>query len=255
MLDRRRHLAIAVLWLLASALVPATLSVAEAGAAFRQGTGATRCATSTSFRAGKGRHPKARCRRHHKPAHGGVCPNAGLTPTLHDLPKIRAATLCLVNRARAVHGEASLRTNPRLLTAAQGHSDSMAFGDYFSHISPAGRTPLDRMRAAGYIHSSRVGYEVGENIGFGTLWLATPKAIVHAWMMSPGHRANILDSRFRDTAIGVSPHPPAVLAGGQPGAVYTQDFGVIVRARFAHRAGTRVVHRPGARVVRRAGKK
>jgi uncharacterized protein YkwD len=234
-------------------LVPAVLSVGEAGAAFHQGKGVTRCATSTSFRAGKGRHPKARCRRHHKPAHGGTCPNAGLTPTLHDLSKVRAATLCLVNRARAVHGDASLRTNPRLLAAAQGHTDSMAFGDYFSHTSPAGQTPLDRMRAAGYIHSSRVGFEVGENIAWATLWLATPKAIVHAWMMSPGHRANILDPRFRDTAIGVSPHPPAALSGGQPGAVYTQDFGVIVHARFAHRTDTHTARRTGARVVHRAG--
>ena len=81
------------------------------------------------------------------------------------------------------------------------------------------------MRATGYISSSRIGYEVGENIGWGTLWEATPRAIVAAWMASPGHRANILDARFRDTAIGVSPHPPSSLARGQAGAIYTQDFG------------------------------
>ena len=66
------------------------------------------------------------------------------------------------------------------------------------------------MRAVGYISSSRVGYEVGENIAWGTLYLATPRAIVAAWMASPGHRANILDARYRETGIGVSPHPPDV---------------------------------------------
>ena len=60
------------------------------------------------------------------------------------------------------------------------------------------------MRAAGYISSSRVGYEVGENIAWGTAALATPRAIVAAWMASPGHRANILDPRYRETGIGVS---------------------------------------------------
>ena len=84
------------------------------------------------------------------------------------------------------------------------------------------------MRAAGYIYSRQIGYEVGENIAWGTLWLATPRAIVAAWMASPGHRANILDRRYRDTGIGVSPHPPTSLAHGQPGAIYTQDFGVII---------------------------
>jgi uncharacterized protein YkwD len=47
-------------------------------------------------------------------------------------------------------------------------------------------------------------------------------------MASPGHRANILDARFRDTAIGVSPHVPSSLSQGQPGGIYTQDFGVII---------------------------
>ena len=47
-------------------------------------------------------------------------------------------------------------------------------------------------------------------------------------MASPGHRANILDAHFRDTAIGVSPHVPSSLGQGQPGGIYTQDFGVII---------------------------
>ena len=83
------------------------------------------------------------------------------------------------------------------------------------------------MRAVGYI-SSRIGYEVGENIAWGTLSLASPHAIVAAWMASPGHRANILDPSYRQTGIGVSPHPPVSLADGQPGGIYTQDFGVII---------------------------
>jgi uncharacterized protein YkwD len=48
-------------------------------------------------------------------------------------------------------------------------------------------------------------------------------------MDSPGHRANILNAQFRDTAIGVSSDPPASLGGGQPGGLYTQDFGWILR--------------------------
>ena len=85
------------------------------------------------------------------------------------------------------------------------------------------------MRSAGYIPSARVGYAVGENIAWATLWLASPKAIVASWMSDPGHRANILDATFRDTGIGVAPHPLASLAHGQPGAIYTQDFGVLIR--------------------------
>jgi uncharacterized protein YkwD len=142
---------------------------------------------------------------------------------------IDAATLCLVNRERTSRGETALRPNGDLQASAQRHSSEMSAGDYFEHDGPGGSTPLSRMRAAGYIFSSRIGYAVGENIAWGTLWLATPKAIVAGWMASPGHRANILDATFKDTGVGVSPHPVASLANGQAGAIYTQDFGRIMR--------------------------
>jgi uncharacterized protein YkwD len=160
-------------------------------------------------------------------AHDGHCRAASLQPTATNVALVRAATLCLVNRERSRHGERLLRWNIALVRAAQAHTMSMAFGDYFEHIGPHGETPLSRMRHDGYISSSRLGFEVGENIGWGSLWLGTPRAVVSVWMHSPGHRANILDGRFRDTGIGVSPHTN-LLAHGQPGGIYTQDFGVIV---------------------------
>lgn len=165
--------------------------------------------------------PRSQAARH-------ACVNAGLIPTRANLRLIRTATLCLVNRERAAHGERPLRPNARLRRAAQAHSASMAFDDYFEHVGPRGQTPLARMRAVGYIASNRVGFEVGENIAWGTLYLASPRAIVASWMASPGHRANILDRHYRETGIGVAPHPLASRANGQAGAIYTQDFGVII---------------------------
>jgi uncharacterized protein YkwD len=87
---------------------------------------------------------------------------------------------------------------------------------------------VERVQEAGYIPSPQVGYTIGENIAWGTLQLSTPSAIVAAWIASPEHLANILYSPYRDTAIGVVAAVPASLGEGQPGAVYSQDFGVIV---------------------------
>jgi uncharacterized protein YkwD len=165
---------------------------------------------------------------HASAAAHSTCQNTELRPTATNVSLIRTATLCLINSERRAHGERPLRPNRRLRRAAQAHTESMAFGDYFEHDGPGGDTPLSRMIASGYIPNSQVGYEIGENIGWGTLYLGTPRAIVAAWMASPGHRANILDTRFRDTAIGVSPHVPSSLSQGQPGGIYTQDFGVII---------------------------
>ena len=160
-------------------------------------------------------------------ADNGTCTDAELRPSLQNLERIRAATLCLINRERATRGEVPLQNNAKLEAAAQGHTESMAWGNYFEHLGPGGQTPLERMRSAGYIYSSNIGFQIGENIAWGTGSLGTPRAIVAAWMSDPGHRANILDARFRDTAIGVSPHVPSSFGHGQSGGIYTQDFGVI----------------------------
>ena len=156
------------------------------------------------------------------------CANTNVTPQPSNLGLVRAAVLCLVDQERESHGEPALQPNAALARAAEGHSRAMAEQDYFSHVAPNGETPLQRMRASGYLTNPEDGYVVGENIAWGTLWLATPQAIVSAWMASPGHRANILDAAYRETGVGVSPHPPASLAEGQAGALYTQDFGTVV---------------------------
>jgi uncharacterized protein YkwD len=211
----------------ASAGIPAALAASSENAA----GGAHGCAHVTSAHEGSPSSGQHRCGHYPRTVHLAPCAGATLRPSRHDIARIRAATVCLVNHARITHGEAPLRVNPRLQRAAQMHTESMVSRDYFEHVSPSGQTPAARMKKVGYIASRHVGYEVGENIGLGTLWLATPSAIVRAWMHSPGHRANILDPRFRDTAVGVSPHPPARLSHGQHGAVYTEDFGVIRHPR------------------------
>ena len=99
--------------------------------------------------------------------------------------------------------------------------------DYFDHVSPSGSTPVDRVRAAGYIPNSTVDYVIGENLAWGTLSLSTPQAIVSAWIASPGHLANILESHYIDTGIAIAPQVPASLADGASGATYAQEFGVI----------------------------
>lgn len=201
------------------------------------------CAKRASFHssggAGTHRRRQTKCvvihngRARHRTAaapvpHNGVCPNAALRPDSADIAAIRTATLCLVNRERLSHGDSPLKANIQLQLAAQGHSQDMAAGDYFEHDGRGGSTPVSRMRESGYIFSSHIGYAVGENIAWATLGLSTPQAIVAGWMSDVGHRANILEAKFRDTGIGVSPHPLSSLAHGQAGAIYTQDFGRII---------------------------
>jgi uncharacterized protein YkwD len=156
------------------------------------------------------------------------CQNTQAQPEPGNLPEIQAAVLCLINQERAQHSEQPLVLNTRLQQAAQEHDQEMIAQDYFAHVSPAGVTPVQRIRGTGYIPSPEFGYVIGENLAWGTLNLATPQAIVSAWIASPGHLANILESQYQDTGIAVVPSVPSSLSGGQQGATYAQEFGVIL---------------------------
>ena len=132
------------------------------------------------------------------------------------------ATLCLINSVRRAHGLSTLRLNPRLSSAARGHSRDMVRRRYFAHYTPEGLSPAHRVRGTGYLAGHRR-WLVGETLAW---WRgsATPATIVTAWMHSPPHRHVLLEPSFRDVGIGVvlgTPRPP-----GRGGATYTADFGV-----------------------------
>ena len=66
-------------------------------------------------------------------------------------------------------------------------------------------------------------WELGEAIAWAQQPLDTPDSLMRAWLASPGHRAIILDPRFRDVGIGIT---PGLTDGSDiPGATAVLDFG------------------------------
>lgn len=121
----------------------------------------------------------------------------------------------LVNQHRVAAGCPALNVDVKLNSAARGHSLDMANRGYFDHNTPDGRTPWQRMSAAGY-----PGGGSAENIAAGQ---TTAAQVVQAWMDSPGHRANILNCALRAVGTGIA-------IGGPYGVYWTQDFGTVVTA-------------------------
>ena len=105
-----------------------------------------------------------------------------------------ARVLELTNEERAKAGLKPLKLNDKLANAADGHSDSMAADDFFSHTGADVSSVADRVQSNGYEYST-----VGENIAAGQ---PTAEAVVQAWMDSPGHRANILNANYTEIGIG-----------------------------------------------------
>lgn len=118
--------------------------------------------------------------------------------------------LALVNEERAKVGAPLLTVDVTIVSVARKHSEDMFLRQYFSHITPDGKDPADRMTAGGVKFSL-----VGENLAY-----APDGMTAHAGLMdSPEHKKNILDPAFHRIGIGI---------------ISTDSFGMMVTQNFAN---------------------
>ena len=148
-----------------------------------------------------------------------ACDNADDVPRTSTISHARDATLCLLNQVRGIAKLRKLRNRPLLRRVAAGHAGDMVTRKFFDHNAPPvpASTFAQRLRAGGWKRSG------GENLGFGTAYYATPRAMMWAWMHSTSHRDNILDPAYRWVGIAVSIGAPT--GDDQFAATYTTDFG------------------------------
>jgi len=122
----------------------------------------------------------------------------------------------LINNYRAQNGLPALSLSNSLYNAAENHSYDMGIRGYFSHNTPEGVTPWDRIRSAGYTYNTWL----GENIAAG---YGSAQAVFDAWRVSPGHNAQMLGPNYR--AIGIGRY---YVNGSVYGWYWTTDFGGVV---------------------------
>jgi len=123
-------------------------------------------------------------------------------------PELEAQMLVLVNAEREKAGVRLLVPDPETVEVSRAHSRDMFARSYFSHSTPEGRSPFDRLRAA------RLGFRAaGENLALSP----NLKQAHQGLMNSPGHRANILNPAFGRLGVGI-------VDGGRRGLMVTQTF-------------------------------
>lgn len=119
-----------------------------------------------------------------------------------------AQMMIMLNKERQSNEKSILSRDEKLTLVARKHCKDMFVRGYFSHYTPEGLTPFDRM-AQNDIHFTYA----GENLAFApNVTLA-----MQGLMKSPGHRANILSSNFDRIGIGV-------IDGGIYGEMFCQEF-------------------------------
>jgi uncharacterized protein YkwD len=128
------------------------------------------------------------------------------------LSEVSSTIVQMTNAERSKAGLSSLRTNSRLMQAAQLHADQMAQLRRLDHVIDGAQYPRpeDRLAAAGYQWQA-----YGENIALGQ---SSAAAAMEAWMNSSGHRANILNGNLSEIGVGFARD-----SGGRP--YYVQVFG------------------------------
>ena len=101
----------------------------------------------------------------------------------------------VTNVSRAKAGVTTLEYDTKLAAVAKAHSVDMVNKNYFSHNSPNGSTPFERMNAAGLNYMA-----AGENLasGYTTVFHAH-----NGLLNSAGHRKNILNAKFEYAGVGI----------------------------------------------------
>jgi uncharacterized protein (TIGR03000 family) len=114
---------------------------------------------------------------------------------LEDLGPDGQKVLELVNQERQKAGLPAYKVSVKLSCAARGHSANMAKQNVLSHQLD-GQSAPQRIAATGYRF-----VDFGENIATAR----TPAEVVRNWMNSAGHRQNILEPKYKEIGVGLTP--------------------------------------------------
>lgn len=101
----------------------------------------------------------------------------------------------LANEKRVRHGVGPLTENEKLNKAAKARANDMFKKGYWDHFSPDGKEPWDAVTAENYKYSY-----AGENLAKG---FTDANATINAWMNSPTHRENLLNSNYENIGVAV----------------------------------------------------
>jgi uncharacterized protein YkwD len=138
---------------------------------------------------------------------GDPTPTVGISDTTMEAKVVELINTTRVTGYTCTDGVAfaptnPLTVNPLLASAAKKHVTWAGSTGTLSHVGADGSTFWDRIVREGYPATSG-----GENIVKGAM---TAKVAVDAWLASPGHCHNLMNSTFTETGVGYYPPTPNV---------------------------------------------
>lgn len=124
----------------------------------------------------------------------------------------------LTNIQRAANGLGAVSENSTLDAAALAKGNDMLAKGYWAHFAPDGTSPWSFFLKFGYKYSY-----AGENLARD---FSDASSAVAAWMNSPSHKENILNSHYKEIGIGVVEGR----LGGADTTIIVQFFGTPLKS-------------------------
>lgn len=127
-----------------------------------------------------------------------VVPDDFIPPSKDVKALSKQGVIEFTNLSRKNNGNLSpLKENFKLNASASKKVQDMFAKQYFEHVSPSGVGVSDLGNEVSYTYLI-----IGENLALGNF--KDDEALVEAWMASPGHRANILNSKYTEIGVAVA---------------------------------------------------
>ncbi len=134
--------------------------------------------------------------------------SSGTTTSTTSMNSDEKEVFDLINKQRTNNGLQALKIDNEVQKVARIKAQDMVDNNYFAHESPTYGSPFQMLK------SFKISYKTaGENIAANS----SNSGTVNAWMNSSGHKANILNSSYNYTGIGV-------VSSKKYGKMYVQMF-------------------------------
>ena len=125
------------------------------------------------------------------------CKNATAPPGSVSRAKVRAAVLCLIDRARTRRDVDELEANADLDDLGQRHANRMVAKTCFRHRCGKEAPVKQRFEQSPYVKGAS-SFQYSEELGYE----ATPRKMVKRLLAAGAHRDVILDPDFKDLGVG-----------------------------------------------------
>lgn len=129
-----------------------------------------------------------------------------------------SAIIGLTNNERTAVGLSPLSWNSALSNSAWLKAQDMCAKDYWAHTAPDGATGWTFISQSGYSYTA-----AGENLARD---FSDDAAVVAGWMISPGHRANIMNPAYRDMGVAAI----SCTLQGEPTSLVVAHYGATTDA-------------------------